>query len=146
MMSDEIIKVLDYITEKLGVAIDWTAENALPYVEEVIGKFVTYNIVKHSIWTAVGLMLIFIFVGVLTIPKKSKKKCLQNKKSTVLYWYNSTCEKAIMNDDCMCAFTFGCGALFLIGMAFIGCNIGDLLKWSIIPEMALLEEIKYLVG
>lgn len=145
-MSEEIIKVLDYITDKLGVAIDWTAENVMPYIEEVIGKFVTYNIVKCSFWVAIGLTLMFIFVGMLRIPKKSKKKCLQNKEDTMLYWYKSSCEEVKMDDDAMCAFVVGCGALFLIGMAFIGCNIGDLIKWSIIPEMALLEEIKCLMS
>lgn len=31
-MSEEIIKVLDYICEQLGIAIDWTAENVWPQV------------------------------------------------------------------------------------------------------------------
>lgn len=31
-VSDQIIEVLNYLGEKLGVTIDWTSENVLPYV------------------------------------------------------------------------------------------------------------------
>lgn len=30
-ISKEIIEVLDYIGSKVGITIDWTAENVIPY-------------------------------------------------------------------------------------------------------------------
>ena len=32
-MSNEIIKVLDALSDKLGIAVDWTSENVLPYLQ-----------------------------------------------------------------------------------------------------------------
>lgn len=31
-MSEEVIKILDTIAEKFGLAIDWTSANVLPYL------------------------------------------------------------------------------------------------------------------
>ena len=33
-MNNKIIEVLDYLGEKIGLAIDWTAENIYPQVIE----------------------------------------------------------------------------------------------------------------
>lgn len=30
-MSEEVIKILDALAEKFGLAIDWTSANVLPY-------------------------------------------------------------------------------------------------------------------
>lgn len=34
-MNEEIIKILDYIGSKFGVAIDWTDKNVTPYLQEL---------------------------------------------------------------------------------------------------------------
>ena len=34
-MSEEIIKVLDALAEKFGVAVDWTSANVIPYLEQL---------------------------------------------------------------------------------------------------------------
>lgn len=52
-MSEEIIKVLDDISERFGVAIDWSAENVLPYAQELFQKFVNYEI-----WTSVMFIVL----------------------------------------------------------------------------------------
>ena len=43
-ISDEIIKVLEYLCTKIGLTIDWTSSNVLPYVEQLCGKFVKWEI------------------------------------------------------------------------------------------------------
>lgn len=52
-MSEEIIKVLDDLSERFGVAIDWSAENVLPYAHELFQKFVNYEI-----WTSVAFIVL----------------------------------------------------------------------------------------
>ena len=37
--SQEIINVLDYLCNKFGIAIDWTSENVIPYIEELCERF-----------------------------------------------------------------------------------------------------------
>lgn len=51
-MSDEIIKVLEYLSEKVGLAIDWTSEkiasDIMPYLHEVYHRCVIWGIVQKS--------------------------------------------------------------------------------------------------
>lgn len=42
MISDQIIQVLDAIAERMGVAINWTADNVMPYVQQLCAKYITY--------------------------------------------------------------------------------------------------------
>ena len=43
-MSKEIIKILDALAEKAGLAIDWTSANVFPYLQQLCSKYVTYEI------------------------------------------------------------------------------------------------------
>ena len=49
-ISEEIIKTLDYIGEKFGLAIDWTSSNIMPYFTELCNKIVKYEICTSIIW------------------------------------------------------------------------------------------------
>ena len=145
-MSDEIIKVLDYIADKLDIAIDWTAENVIPYVEEVVGKFVTYNVVKHSLLTLCGLVMIPVLFKFAKLPKKSKLKCEQTQQSTFFYDYNGYRKEAVAEEVGTILAGIAFALMCMMCILLIGCNIDEVLRWSIIPEITLLEEIKCLMG
>ena len=53
-MSEEFIKVLDHLCDKLGVAIDWSSENILPYAQQVMEKFIV-----HELWTSVAVTVVW---------------------------------------------------------------------------------------
>ena len=57
-MSEEIIKVLDELGKRFGIAIDWTSENVLPYAEELAKKFVNYEVATSILWV-VFVMIAF---------------------------------------------------------------------------------------
>ena len=44
-MDNKIIETLDYLGEKIGIAIDWTAENVYPQVLNFMARYKTYEIV-----------------------------------------------------------------------------------------------------
>ena len=52
-VSDQIIAVIETLCEKFGIAIDWTAANVMPYIEELAGRFIQYEI-----WTSVAWMVL----------------------------------------------------------------------------------------
>lgn len=58
--SEELIKVLEYLGGKVGVAIDWTSANMLPYLQDLCEKIVTYEIWTSFAWIAFmwGVLLI----------------------------------------------------------------------------------------
>ena len=57
-MSSEIIKVLDALSDKLGIAVDWTSGNVLPYLQQLCDKCVKYEMVSSIIWIIVGIGLL----------------------------------------------------------------------------------------
>lgn len=69
-MSEEIIKVLDNLCEKFGIAIDWTSQNVVPYLKELMGRFINYEVVTSIFWIIVGV--IAIIIPVIVIKKISK--------------------------------------------------------------------------
>ena len=54
-MSEEVIKILDALAEKFGLAIDWTSANVLPYLQQLCDKCVMYEIVTSVIWILPGI-------------------------------------------------------------------------------------------
>ena len=34
-LSNEIITILEYLCDKLGIAVDWSSKNVIPYVQEL---------------------------------------------------------------------------------------------------------------
>lgn len=68
-MSEEVIKILDALAEKFGLAIDWTSANVLPYLQQLCGKYVTYEIATSVVWILIGICLLF--VGKYAIEKQN---------------------------------------------------------------------------
>ena len=59
-VSDQIIEVLEALFEKFGIAIDWTGQNVLPYVQELMKRAVSYEL-----WTSVmGIVFFLLFTGI----------------------------------------------------------------------------------
>ena len=59
-VSDQIIEVLDYIGEKLGVSIDWTSENVLPYIQILCDKYINWEIATSIIWIVIGVACVIL--------------------------------------------------------------------------------------
>ena len=78
-MSNEIIKVLDYIGQQFGIAIDWSSENILPYVEQLATKIVNYEFATSWVWlilAIVGLTLIWtVFVKIFKTVEFDLNSC-----------------------------------------------------------------------
>lgn len=43
-VSKQIIEVLDYLCRKLGVVVDWSQGNVMPYVQDLYRRFVVWQI------------------------------------------------------------------------------------------------------
>lgn len=53
-VSQQIIEVIDNLCDKFGVAVDWTSQNVLPYLVELMHRICYYKIAM-----AVGWALLF---------------------------------------------------------------------------------------
>lgn len=65
--SEQIIEVLEYLSKKIGVTIDWTADNVLPYIIALCEKFINWEIATSWMWIGIMGALILIALTVAII-------------------------------------------------------------------------------
>lgn len=127
-VSDEIIKVLDALAEKFGMVIDWTSQNVIPYLEQLCGKYVNYEIVTSVIWLIFGI--ICLFVGKWSIKKTQ-------------YCYKRYKENKHSDWDVGAVFSgIGVGVAFLVGIIVIMCQMFDIATCLTFPEKIIFDELK----
>ena len=68
--SDGLIKILNNVCDKFGIAIDWTSKNVVPYVMQLGNKVVQYELWTSIAWVAVGFIL-FLF-GIFSVRYEFK--------------------------------------------------------------------------
>lgn len=127
-MSEEIIKILDALAEKFGLAIDWTSANVLPYLQQLCGKYVTYEIVTSVVWMLIGVCLLF--VGKYAIGKAKQ------------YWKKY--EEDTYSDFDVATIILGilAGCVIIGGIAVILCQTFDIVTCITFPEKIIIEELQ----
>ena len=63
-ISDQIIQVINTLCEKFGIAINWTEENVIPYVEALCRKLITYEIATSVAWILFMAVLSIIYIAI----------------------------------------------------------------------------------
>ena len=128
-ISDEIIKVLDALAERLGMVIDWTSQNVIPYLEQLYYKYIKYEIATSIVWMLIGIVCIL--VG------KHGVKIVQ-------YFYKKYQEDSTYYDIWVIIIGLATGMAFLSGAMIVGSELFDIVTCLTFPEKIILEEIKLL--
>lgn len=139
MNSEEIIKVIDELCKKFGVAIDWTSQNVLPYLQELGHRIAIYKIAMSAIGVFIGL--VFLVLGICLCKKVISEYlyCRKNKKDTVWWDYD-------FGPEAPAFFSMvGIGAAGIIALAVLSCSIPELIKWVVVPELGLFEYLQGLM-
>ena len=119
-MSEEIIKVLDALAEKFGLAVDWTSANVIPYLEQLCGKYVNYEMVTSIVW--IVLSSIGMFVGYRIYKKMSKAEYEEDGNSIFSNWVF--------------------GAISVVLSIVICTQIFDIVTCLTLPEKIIIEELQ----
>lgn len=126
-ISEKIIEVLEYFADKVGIAINWTSDNILPYVQQILAKYQAYAIVENAIWIAICTIGI---VGCIICGKKVYAHHLKVQ------------DDCYADDDIFLIITIpaivGVSIISIIG--FI-CATMSLVRWCIVPEFQFLDMI-----
>lgn len=127
-MSEEVIKILDTLAEKFGLTIDWTSANILPYLQQLCGKYITYEIVTSIIWMLIGICLLFISKYIIGKSKFCWKKY---KEDESLSYVAGTILLGSL-----------AGCLIIGGIIVILCQTFDIFTCITFPEKIIIEELK----
>lgn len=113
--SEQIIKVLNDLSSKFGMAIDWSSENILPYLKDLCSRLVNYEVLTSIAWIIIFILIIAV-LGV-TIYFDIKKDI----------------------SDGMIAFFSG----LLIFACLVGVSkqAFDIIKAKTVPETIIIEQI-----
>ena len=111
-ISDEIINVLEYLCSKIGLTIDWTSSNILPYVEQLCGKYVKWEIGTSIIWIGIAIV-----ATIITLIFSKGVDCDGFEK--VIFWFVL------------------CGAIIIIGK-----QVFDIVECYTFPEKAIYDYIQ----
>lgn len=130
-MSEEIIKVLDDLCAKFGMAIDWTAENVQPYLLELFDRFVKYEVATSMFHIVLWFVLT---LGALTVTL-----CTAPHAKRVNY-NPSHLSSAIL--DFSALFTALFAVIFVLVTAF---QVLDIITCYTLPEKILLNTLGILV-
>ena len=60
--SKQIIEVLDYLGEKIGITIDWTQANMMPYLQELFSRFIKWEISTSTVWIVIAIIMLIVAV------------------------------------------------------------------------------------
>ena len=125
-MSEEIIKILNILSEKIGISIDWTQENIIPYLEQLFPKYVNYEIATSIVWIIIGLL----FITFLMYFNKS----LKNYKNSI----NKN------RDDFLYFISFIVIIFFIISISIIIIitQIFDIVTCITFPEKIIIDELR----
>lgn len=127
-MSEEVIKILDALAEKFGLAIDWTSANVLPYLQQLCSKYVTYEIATSIVWMLIGICLLF--VGKYVIEKA--KYCWGKYKEDRYSYY----------DYGVILLGILAGCVIVVGIAVILYQTFDIVTCITFPEKIIIEELQ----
>lgn len=141
-MDEELCNVIDKIAEKIGVAIDWSSENVMPYIQDIIQRYRAMSIIETVIIMAVCAIVMTICVIVAIKMVKGIINGLNNRVSSI--WFNADYTDSYYDDistfsAVMATFIT---VLFLISLIVFGFATGDLIRCIYVPEVKLLEMLK----
>lgn len=129
-MSQEIIKVLDNLAQKFGIVIDWTNQNILPYLQDLMGRYISFKNAQAIIWIIISIIIIGlgIFIIVKTIKWRESDEYDGNTFSVDGLYFTFLLVGSIM--------------LILTFFIVLFCNIGGLFQNIFMPEITILEYLK----
>ena len=121
-VSSEIIEVLDYLGEKLGIAIDWTSNNVLPYLQALVDKFIKWEISTSIVWIVIAAFVIAMIIVLMNLKTFRK-----------------------INEDTYGMLWIPIIVLIIVSFIVICIQIFDIVECNMFPEKALYDFIKVML-
>lgn len=126
-MSEEIIKVIDELGKRFGIVIDWSSQNIIPYLQELLKRFICYRNITACVWIIVSIAMTI--SGFVMIKFLNKWRKSENYDSD---YYGDVALLGYIFSICMIA----------LGIGLIIGNILGIVKNICMLEMVVYEYIK----
>ena len=132
--SQEIINVLDYLGQKFGIAIDWTSENVMPYLQDLCARYIKYEIFTSIAWmVAITVITLLIIIPVAICNKKAKEVNWDD------CYHFGTCFAAVL-------LWIIFGVMSLVSVCVICTQVFDIIECYTLPEKVIWEYLQSLIS
>ena len=125
-VSEQIIAVLDNLAQRFGVVIDWGQQNVMPYIQELCGKYIKWEIATSIAW--ICFSVIFVVGGIVLM--KIACKWIAEHKGNVDYEIGAG---MVIATGIIC---------WLVALGIITTQVFDIIKCCMFPELQVFEFIK----
>lgn len=128
-VSDQIIAVINDLCAKFGIAIDWTAENVMPYIEDLCARYIQFEIQTSIAWIicCASVTLVAGLIWAISGIVQAKSRC--NDISEGIMYIS------------MIVFWIGLCITVIVGM----CQAYDIIEAMTIPEKTIIDYINSLI-
>lgn len=65
---------IDILADKFGIAIDWTSDNVIPYLKDILERVVQYKIFTNSIGAGISLLMLIACILYFVLMHREYKK------------------------------------------------------------------------
>lgn len=143
-MDKELCNVIDKIAEKIGIAIDWSGENVMPYVQDIMERYRTINIIQNAIFSIIAMIVLIICVIIGVKETKGIIKGYREEKPSI--WIEVT--KYIYSPNSIDLTYLSLAIIIILPILFVIFSMifihtgNDLLNWIYVPEVKFLELLK----
>lgn len=121
--SEQFIQIMDKVGEKIGISIDWTSQNIIPYLEDLLSRFIKYETLTSIVWIVVAMIPIIIALAL----------CLYLKRN----WDDLSYD---VESFLIIIFTI---VAIIAGIIFIPIQVFDIIEVNTIPEKTIIEYIQF---
>lgn len=73
-MTNQFIENLNAVCDKLGIAIDWTSDNLMPQIQDLLTRYGRYLLVSNIVFVVIGVLAIVFGAILLTKTNSSFNK------------------------------------------------------------------------
>lgn len=127
--TESFFGLFDKLLEQIGVVVDWTATNAVPYVMDLGSRIVWFDTVKHSI-LAVVLFIVAIISLIVFI------RSFKGARNAERYYEADSYEVAAFISAII-------GIAAIVLFCFTGAEI---VQNILLPEITILEMLQSMIG
>lgn len=125
-MSNEIIKVLDELGKRFGIAIDWTSENVIPYLKYLGERYANWILVINLIGLTLSLAVIIVWSIV-----------LHKNKNFGVYRYNSISGPKEDNFGRL----FVSAIIYVVGGVILLVTLFNAAECLVFPEKVIFDKL-----
>lgn len=132
-MTNQFIENLNAVCDKLGIAVDWTADNLMPQIQDLLTRYGRWLLADAIMGLVTGVLLIVVSVFLVKYSVRTTRNVDVDDT-----WENNNDYFAI--GIAVTAFIVA-ALVAVIGLCFFLFNLGSVVKGIMIPDVYAAQKL-----